>query len=83
MTGPEWGRAPRGRVWHLLSPVGGAHEAGAMHDVAICSVEHDIVDVVQGQPPRGARICTACELRVEQLGRAVAMVPRDDGRPEQ
>jgi hypothetical protein len=71
VTGPDWiqwGRAKRGYAWHTLTPFGAAD---GRRDAALCSLDHEIVEATQGQPPRGARVCSACGRRAAELARAV------------
>ena len=74
----EWGRAPRGRVWHILAPFGGVGDVSVRQDAALCSLEHQIVEATRGLPPRGAKVCSECRHRVADLHRVLRLAD-DDG----
>lgn len=68
----EWGRAPRGRLWHLLSP----------GDLPFCSqhLTDGIKETTQDVPPVGSQVCGGCADVVDDLTRAVIRA-RNQRRP--
>ena len=62
----EFGRAQSGYVWHVVQPGSGPDER------ALCRPLR-LLDVTEGQPPRGRPVCPSCARDVRQLARAVEL----------
>lgn len=61
----EWGRAHRGRVWHLVNG-----------PVMMCRESLLPAEVTEGQPPIGALVCGGCADKAFELVQAVEAAVR-------
>lgn len=64
----RWGRAYRGRVWHLLGP-----EYPGTPAMAICERSDPITEHTLDLPPMGSSVCPRCESGVQSMSIAIGM----------
>lgn len=67
----EWGRASRGRNWHLLERVDPSQTDDLEVRFTLCQLDRSIVEVNDDRPPRGGIPCPRCADVVEALTFAV------------
>jgi hypothetical protein len=72
----EWGRANRGRMWHMLSP----HDGG--DDATFCDQTWPMKEVTHGLPPRGGAVCPRCRDVVDELTRAMILATNQSRPPD-